>query len=151
MNAERFADPADARPYYRLLGLRTDAGMDPGHARIRLEGRPELANARGDIHGGVVASLLDAAMGVAVRSAYREGEGATTVSLTVNYLAPGRGTLVATARVMRAGQSLASVEAEVVDQAAHRVAHGVATMRILSARKPAPGPASSPPPMGSAE
>lgn len=152
MDTERFDDPADARPYYRLLGLRTEAGMAPGHARIRLEGRPELSNARGDVHGGVVASLLDAAMGVAVRSAYNEGEGAATVSITVNYLAPARGTLIATARVMRAGSSLASVEAEVVDQAAHRVAHGVATMRILTARKSSQESAtSSPSSKGSAE
>ena len=145
MDTEHFNDPADARPYYRLLGLQTEAGTAPGHARIRLEGRPELSNARGDIHGGVVASLLDAAMGVAVRSAYEEGEGATTVSITVNYLEPGRGTLVATARVMRAGQSLASVEAEVVDQSARRVAHGVATMRIIRpAGKPPEVPARSP-------
>lgn len=128
---QNFNDPADARPYYRLLGLQTEPGTPSGHARIRLDSRPELSNARGDVHGGVVASLLDAAMGVAARSAYQEGEGATTVSITVNYLEPGRGTLVATARVMRAGQSLASVEAEVVDVSARCVAHGVATMRIL--------------------
>jgi uncharacterized protein (TIGR00369 family) len=143
MDIQSFNDPADARPYYRLLGLQTEPGTAPGHARIRLEGRPELSNARGDVHGGVVASLLDAAMGVAVRSAYKDGEGATTVSITVNYLEPGRGTLVAIARVMRAGQSLASVEAEVIDQSALRVAHGVATMRILrhagkAARVPEP-------------
>lgn len=146
MDTEHFNDPADARPYYRLLGLQTEAGTAPGHARIRLEGRPELANARGDIHGGVVASLLDAAMGVAVRSAYKEGEGAATVSITVNYLEPGRGALVATARVTRAGQSLASVEAEVLDQEARRVAHGIATMRILKTnRKPPELPAPSQP------
>jgi uncharacterized protein (TIGR00369 family) len=146
MDKERSNDPADARPYYRLLGLRTEPGTEPGRACIRLEGRPELSNARGDIHGGVVASLLDAAMGVAVRSIYEEGEGATTVSITVNYLEPGRGTLVANARVMRSGQSLASVEADVVDESARRVAHGIATMRIIRrAGKPPDVPASSQP------
>lgn len=131
MSADTFADPADARPYYRLLGLRTEPGTPAGEARIRLDGRPDLTNARGDIHGGVVASLLDAAMGVAVRSSYPGGEGATTVSITVNYLEPGRGSLLAKAVVMRAGGSLASVRSEVEDSSGRRVAHAVATMRIL--------------------
>jgi len=131
MSIDSFADPADARPYYRLLGLQTEAGIPAGQARIRLDGRPDLTNARGDIHGGVVASLLDAAMGVAVRSAYPDGEGATTVSITVNYLEPGRGSLIANAMVMRAGGSLASARAEVEDASGRRVAHAVATMRIL--------------------
>jgi uncharacterized protein (TIGR00369 family) len=127
-------DPAQTRPYYRLLGLRTETGQRAGESKVTLQSRPELENSRGDVHGGVVASLLDAAMGVAVRSSYPGGEGATTVSLTVNYLEPGRGTLVATGRVVRAGQSLASAEASVVDVAGQRVAHAVCTMRILRKR-----------------
>lgn len=136
MSAKRSVeDPAEARPYYRLLGLRAEPGEPGGRSRIRLDSRPELENSRGDVHGGVVASLLDAAMSVAVRSAYPGGEGATTVSLTVNYLEPGRGSLVATGNVRRAGQSLASAEAEVVDASGRLVAHAVGTMRILRAAR----------------
>lgn len=128
-------DPAQTRPYYRLLGLCTEPGQPAGESKITLQSRPELENSRGDVHGGVVASLLDAAMGVAVRSAYPGGEGATTVSITVNYLEPGRGSLTATGRVVRPGQSLASAEASVVDAAGRRVAHAVSTMRILRASR----------------
>jgi acyl-CoA thioesterase len=125
-------DPAAGRPYYRLLGLRAAAGEPEGRSRLVLESRGELENSRGDVHGGVIASLLDAAMGVAVRSALKPGQGATTVSLTVNYLAPGRGTLVARGKVVRVGRSLASVEAEVTDADGTVAAHAVATMRILA-------------------
>ena len=127
-------DPAATRPYYRLLGVRVESGEAAGSARLRLDSRSELENSRGDVHGGVVASLLDAAMGVAVRSACKAGEGATTVSLTVNYIGPGRGTLLATGRVVRAGRTLASAEATVVDASGHVVAHAVGTMRIVARR-----------------
>lgn len=129
---ERLEDPAASRPYYRLLGLRSEAGEPPGRAKLRLDGRPELQNSRGEIHGGVVASLLDAAMGVAVRSACSDGEGATTVSLTVNYVQPGRGPLWGMGKVVRVGRTLASTEATVIDESGRVVAHGVGTMRILA-------------------
>jgi acyl-CoA thioesterase len=124
-------DPAATRPYYRLLGLRTEAGEPAGQAKLVLQSRAELENSRGDVHGGVIASLLDAAMGVAVRSALTPLEGATTASLTVNYVAPGRTTLTARARVVRQGRTLASAEATVTDVSEQVVAHSVATLRIV--------------------
>jgi uncharacterized protein (TIGR00369 family) len=132
---EAIEDPAATRPYYRLLGLRAEAGEPAGRSKLLLESRSDLENSYGDVHGGVIASLLDAAMGVAVRSALKPGEGATTVSLTVNYVAPGRGTLTARGRVIRAGRTLTSVEANVTDADDSVVAHAVSTMRII-ARKP---------------
>ena len=127
-------DPAAGRPFYRLLGLRSEPGLPAGTSRLRLAGRPELQNSHGDIHGGVVATLLDAAMGVAARSAYAEGQGATTVSMTVNYLEPGRDALVGEGRLVRGGRTLASLEARVVDGAGRTVAHAVGTMRIIARR-----------------
>jgi len=128
--ANAHEDPALARPYYRLLGLRSEPGEPAGRSKIRLDSRHDLENSRGDVHGGVIASLLDAAVAVAVRSAFTEGEGATTVSLTVNYVEPGRGTLTAAGHVIRAGRSIASAEATVTDAAGRIVAHAVATMRV---------------------
>jgi uncharacterized protein (TIGR00369 family) len=123
------------RPYYRFLGLRVVDGAPAGESRVELASRPELANSRGDVHGGAIASLLDAAMGVAVRSACKEGEGATTVSITVNYAGPGRGTLVARGRTLRLGRSIATVEAEATGADGELVAHAIATMRIIARRR----------------
>jgi uncharacterized protein (TIGR00369 family) len=127
-------DPAATRPYYRLLGIRALGPDSLGRQVLELRSRPELENSRGDVHGGVVASLLDAAIGVAVRAAYDPAPGATTASLTVNYVTPGRTRLVATGEVMRAGGSLASAQAHVVDQSGQLVAHAVGTIRILRPR-----------------
>lgn len=132
--SKRYEDPAALRPYYRLLGIRLLEDAPDGQFRLQIEGRPEFENSRGEIHGGVIASLLDAAIGVAVRAAYTENQGATTVSLTVNYVAPGRTKLIASGQVLRAGGSLASAEAKVVDGSGQLVAHAVGTMRILKGK-----------------
>jgi uncharacterized protein (TIGR00369 family) len=76
--------------------------------------------------------LLDAAMAVAVRSVLKDGEGVATVSLTVNYLEPGRAMLIAKGRVIRCGRTLASAEAAVEDASGRVVAHAVSTMRIIA-------------------
>ena len=49
--------------------------------------RPELMNAHGVLHGGVTATLADAAVGIAITT--RVGRpAATTVEMKVNYLCP---------------------------------------------------------------
>lgn len=130
-------DPAETRPFYRLLGFRAQSVEKPGFSRLLLDDREELRNSRGDIHGGVVAALLDAAMGNALRSALKDGEGSATVSLTVNYLRPARGKLIALGRVVRAGRSIASVDAQIEDSTGLVVAHAIGTLRVIANRSEA--------------
>ena len=132
MNGADNQDPAATRPYYRLLGLRTEPGDPPGQSTLVLESRPDLENSRSDVHGGVIASLLDAAMSVAVRSALSRAHSATTVSMTINYVTAGRGTLIARGQVVRRGRTIASVEAKATDSGGNVVAHAVGTMRIIA-------------------
>jgi len=86
-------------------------------------------NAHGTVHGGVLATLIDAAMGGAVASTGSEGT-PVTVSLTVTYLEPGQpGQLQARARVRKRGRRLVVVEAEVV-QDDTAVAEALATFAL---------------------
>ncbi len=69
-------------------------------------------NPHGTVHGGVLATMIDVAMG----SAVAEGTDGipVTVSLTVTYLEPGKpGRLEAVARVRKRGKRLTMIEAEV--------------------------------------
>ena len=73
---------------------------DDGSARISFEAREEHLNPAGTLHGGVLATLVDTAMGTAVRSTIEDGGVPATSQLTVTYLRPGRpGTVEVTARV----------------------------------------------------
>src|SRR5689334_22484727 len=69
-------------------------------------------NPKGDVHGGALAALCDVAMARAVRSANLDLWGLSTVSLTINYLEPADGDVVARGRVIKNGGSLAFAEVE---------------------------------------
>ena len=77
---------------------------------VRCHTEPHHANVGGGIHGGLLAAMLDSAMGGAV---IREaGRPAVTSSLTVNYLEAGSigDDLEARAVVRRVGRPLAYVD-----------------------------------------
>jgi uncharacterized protein (TIGR00369 family) len=87
--------------------------LDDGTSRVVLDAAEEHLNPAGSVHGGVLATMIDVAMGTAVSTT--GGESPVTVSLSVTYLEPGRpGRLSATARVRKRGRRLMVVEAEVV-------------------------------------
>ncbi|MCW2680251.1 MAG: thioesterase superfamily protein [Frankiales bacterium] len=102
--------------------------VEEGTGRVCLDAGEEHLNPHGTVHGGVLATMIDVAMGTAV--ATTGGESPVTVSLTVTYLEPGQpGTLVATARVRKRGKRLIVVEAEVV-QGDDVVADALATFSV---------------------
>ena len=88
----------------------------------------------GFVHGGVFASIIDAA---AFWSLFYEIEdpnaGATTVDLKVNYLAPAtEWKLIAKGRRIKLGRTLGYAEAAVTDESGKLLAHGTSTLMILS-------------------
>jgi uncharacterized protein (TIGR00369 family) len=104
---------------------------DDGSARIGFEARDEHLNPAGTLHGGVLATLVDTAMGQAVRTTTGEGEVPATSQLTVTYLRPGRpGPLTVTGRVRTRGEHLTVCEAD-VEQEGRALAHAVATFALL--------------------
>lgn len=101
---------------------------DEGTGHVWVEAKEDHLNPHGTVHGGVLATLIDTAMGTAVAAA--GGESPVTVSLTVTYLEPGRpGRLDARARVRKRGKRLTVVEAEVV-QGDDVVADALATFAV---------------------
>ena len=104
---------------------------DDGSARMRFTAREEHLNQAGTLHGGVLATLVDTAMGMAVRSTTADGEVPATSQLTVTYLRPGKpGPLEVTARVRTRGEHLTVCEAD-VDQDGRSLVHAVATFALL--------------------
>lgn len=96
----------------RSLGL-VFSPDGPGAVAARFEGNDELQGYRGILHGGVVASLLDAAM---THCLFRLGVEALTGDLRVRYLAPVgcRDKLVIRARLKPSMPPLYRLEAEIV-------------------------------------
>jgi uncharacterized protein (TIGR00369 family) len=113
-----------------LLGVR-DRTAEDGRARLWLDATDEHLNEAGTVHGGVLATLVDLAMGQAVRSSTGESDVPATSQLTVTYLRPGKpGSLEVTAAVSKQGENLTVCEAD-VEQDGRPLAHALATFAVL--------------------
>jgi uncharacterized protein (TIGR00369 family) len=105
--------------------------VDEGTAFLGFDAAEDHLNPAGTVHGGVLATLVDTAMGTAVRSMTGDGDVPATSQLTVTYLRPGKpGRLEVIARVRTRGEHLTVCEAD-VEQDGRSLVHAVATFALL--------------------
>ena len=118
----------------RLLGIRP-ASMGDGRARFELTVREDHLNPNGVVHGGVVYSLADTAMGAALFSALEPGQSCTTLEIKINYLAPvTTGELAVEASVIARTKRTGVLEARVHGDDGALVAVATGTFYIQAAR-----------------
>lgn len=125
----RLREEIEGPPFHDVLRPEPlDADPESGTVRIKLSFRPELARAKGDraFHGGVVAALIDLAGHAAV--AVKTGRMAPTIDLRIDYIRPAEGdALIAHARLLKAGRTVARVDVDVRDPEDRTVALGRGT------------------------
>jgi uncharacterized protein (TIGR00369 family) len=123
-------------PALRTLGIEPiDAA--PGHVSFRLEPAEFHLNPFGLVHGGVLATLLDTAMGCAVHSLLPAATAYVTGDLNVRFLRPGlisTGSIVCTGDVVHAGTSSMVAEARVVDERDRVIAVAGSTCLVRGSR-----------------
>jgi len=100
-------------PFPAYLGIEIES-LETGCARLSLKHKPELTQGMGYIHGGVLTSLCDTAVAVALFTITEEGEKILTVELKVNFLAPAAGDVLATAKILHKGRRTAVGEVDVI-------------------------------------
>lgn len=91
-------------------------------------------NPIGSVHGGVVATLLDSAMGCAVHSMLPAGVGYTTLEIKVNYVRPltrDTGPVRCEGTVIHLGGKIATAEGRLTDAVGKLYAHATTTCLIL--------------------
>ena len=106
---------------------------EPGRVSFVLIPSEFHLNPFGLVHGGVLAALLDTAMGCAVHSLLPPGAGYVTAELGVRYLRPASvasGSLTCTGEVVRPGRRSMVVQATVTDDAGTCVATGGSTCLV---------------------
>jgi uncharacterized protein (TIGR00369 family) len=110
----------------------------PDAVQIGLRLREEHCNSRGFVHGGVIATLADNAMGLSYWQVAKNAEGdpslfrgVVTVSLNVDYAATANigQWLQIEPRVIKAGRSMGFVDALITADAAP-IARASATFRV---------------------
>lgn len=97
--------------------------------------REDFANMHGTLHGGVTATLVDVAGGLATIARYG-GAPATTVEMKLNYFLPIGGKKVrARSKILRAGKTLCVSQVEVFGDGGKLAAAALITYMILPAPK----------------
>lgn len=122
-------------PYFELLSMKIqDVGA--GFSVLEIDLTRKHLQPFGFVHGGVFASIIDAAAFWALYYDIQDqNEGLTTVDLKLNYLAPAvSGKLIARGRQIKMGKTLGYAEAEVSDQGGKTLAHGTSTVIILAGK-----------------
>lgn len=122
------------RAYFpTLLGLTLEE-VRLGYCRMRMPFRPELEQPMGIVHGGAIASLLDAVVVPAIGSAYPASTGYSTVDLSIQYHSALRAEdAVAHGWVVRRGKRIVFCEAEAMGAASgKRIAKAMLTYSVTT-------------------
>lgn len=120
-------------PLAALLGREVVSSDAGGQVRVQFRPSSELTNRYGTIQGGILGAMLDSALSLAVVATLPEGSSPVTVSLTTQYFKAAKpGLLEAHARVLESTRTLAHAEADLYDDSGNRLAHAIATLRIIS-------------------
>ena len=118
-------------PFLNFVGI--EEGLsDNGVGSVSLEIRPHHLQAAGQVHGGLMAVLVDTAFFRAVRSIMSSEQRTTTIELKVNFLeSANSGRLTATARVISNRDRLTVADVEVTSDDGLLVAQGLGTFLII--------------------
>jgi uncharacterized protein (TIGR00369 family) len=125
-------------PFAALLGIWITE-VSEGRVVFATEPSEYHYNPLGTVHGGVIATLLDSALGCAVQSMLPAGTSYTTLELKVNYLRPiteKTGTIYAEGKIIHLGGRIATAEARLTDAKGKLYAHATTTCIILRPSSP---------------
>lgn len=130
-------DQIEMPPSARLLGFRLlDARPKNGWLRVGFDGKPEFCNPTGYVQGGILSAMLDDSMGPAVLVMSEGRFYSTTISLTVNFLAPARpGPLFVEAQVTQFGKTVAFMEGRLMAERGSLLATAITSARLLEAAR----------------
>lgn len=115
--------------FWGLLGLRL-LSADNQRVEIGLTATESHLNSMGIVHGGVLSSMMDQAMGT-LFTAIKEGQEGVTTHLNVNYLSPmSTGELIVTAYPLHETFRTMTLRAEVRDSEGTLGCISTATFRL---------------------
>ncbi len=124
---------ASAPPAVALLGLSFDE-LERGRTVFSIVADELHENPMGAMHGGIIATLVDTAMGCAVSSTLAADSGFTTLELSTNFvraITQSTGRVHAEGRVVHSGGRVVTTEARVYDDADTLYAHAKSTCLVL--------------------
>ena len=116
-------------PSLQALGI-AKPEVESGKVTFSFEPQEFHYNPIGTVHGGILSTVLDSAMGCTVHTLLPMGTGYTTLELKVNFLKPvtiQTGILKAAGKIIHFGGKIVLVEASLVDGTGAIYAHAIST------------------------
>jgi len=120
-------------PFWKAIGMKVVDTNDCG-CTLELHVKEENLNAYSKVHGGVIASLIDSAIGMAAHNSLPAGSGTNTAQLSVYYLrSVKQGEVIrASSELIHRGKTTMMGNCRVIDEKGEVIAHGSATLIVLS-------------------
>lgn len=129
------ADRMARSAFHRWAGIEL-IRAEPGEVEIALRAEDHHLNLLGTVHGGMLATVADTAMGLAMRTRMDPGSNYVTAQLDLHYLAPGRtGRIVGIGRAVKSGGQMGYAEADVLGEGNSLLARATATFIVVRERR----------------
>lgn len=113
---------------WRLVSLDAEAG----EMEVAFEGKPEFRNPAGYVQGGIIAAMMDDAMGPLLVAHTGGRKYPSTIDLHTHYLRPVPvGPVSVRARVVRLGRQIAFLEAELFERSGKLAARSRASAALI--------------------
>lgn len=120
-------------PISSLVGMAIET-VEEGRVVFTLTPAEYQYNPLGTVHGGIIATVLDSALGCCIHTTLPAGKTYTTLEIKINYVAAvteATGLLRCDGRVVHRGGRVATSEARLVDAKGKLYAHGTSTCIIM--------------------
>jgi len=108
--------------------------VESGRVTVTANPNDTHLNPAGTVHGGLAATLLDSAMGLAIQSTLEKGVGSTTLEFKISLvrpITPETGMIKAEGVVLSCGRRIGTAEGRITDQQGRLLAHGTTTCLIF--------------------
>ncbi len=108
--------------------------VESGRVTVTANPNDRHLNPAGTVHGGLAATLLDSAMGLAIQSTLEKGVGSTTLEFKISLvrpITPETGMIKAEGVVLSCGRRIGTAEGQITDQQGRLLAHGTTTCLIF--------------------
>ena len=110
------------------------AEAESGRVVVTAEPKDIHLNPAGTVHGGLAATMLDSAMGLAIQSTLEKGVAATTLEFKISFvrpITPETGPIKAEGTVINRGRRVGTAEGRVTDSNGRLLVHGTTTCLIF--------------------
>ena len=135
LNAQQIRDFLARVPFAVLLKMKLSRVHRDG-VTIECALRHELTNSAGVAHGGIAATLADAAVGTALNRHFGGKRPLTTVEMKINYFLPASaGRIFARAHLLRIGSTLCVGRVELTDSQGSQLGTALVTYMLLDTRR----------------